>query len=91
MNLYIAQRSDQPKLFKVAASDKAYISCGMLQKGHCFTVELVIIFCGAGEYVSLVHLATDSKRVAGDWFAVSLKDACNAVCAVLAEELVHAC
>ena len=90
MDLYIAQRSDQPKLFKVAASDNAYVSCGMLQKGHCFNVEPVAIFCGAGDCVSLVHLAIESKRVAGDWFAVSLKEACNAVCVVLAEELVPA-
>ena len=91
MNLYIAQRSDQPKLFEIAASDNAYINCGMLQKGHCFTVEPVIIFCGAGDCVSLVHLAIESKRAAGDWFGVSLKDASDAVCVVLAEELVRAC
>ena len=89
--MYIAQRSDQPKLLKVAASNNAYISCGVLQKGHCFNVEPVAIFCGAGDCVSLVHLAIESKRVAGDWFAVSLKEACGAVCTVLAEELVHAC
>jgi hypothetical protein len=54
-------------------------------------VEPVAIFCGAGDCVSLVHLAIESKRVAGDWFAVLLKEACDAVCKVLAEELVHAC
>ena len=54
-------------------------------------MEPVIIFCGAGDCASLVHLAIESKRVAGDWFAVSLKEACDAVCVVLAEELVHAC
>ena len=91
MDLYTAQSGDQPKLFKVAASDNAYISCGMLQKGHCFNVEPVATFCAAGDCVSLVHLAIESKRVAGDWFAVSLKEACGAVCKVLAEELVHAC
>ena len=91
MDLYIAQRSDQPKLFKVAASDNAHISCGVLQKGHCFNVEPVAIFCGAGDCVSLVHLAIESKRVEGDWFGVSLKEACDAVCKVLAEELAHAC
>ena len=89
-DLYLAVRSDRPGIIMVAASENAYCSCAALQAGHCFTVRPLAIFCGAGDCVSLVHLAIESKRVAGDWFAVSLKDACNAACTVLAEELVPA-
>ena len=89
-DLYLAVRSDCPGILKVAASDNGYCSCAALQAGHCFTVRPVAIFCYVGEYVSLVHAALESKGLAGDWFAVSLREACDAVSRVLAEELAHA-
>ena len=89
-DLYVAGRSDRPGVLKVAASDNAYCSCSALQAGHCFTVRPLAIFCDAGECVSLVHAELESKRLAGDWFAVSLREACDTVSRVLAEELAHA-
>ena len=68
----------------------AYCSCGALQADRCFTVRPVAIFCYVGEYVSLVHEALESKRLAHDWFEVSLREACDTVSRVLVEELVHA-
>ena len=88
-DLYLAVRSDRPGIIKIAASDNAYCSCGALQADHCFTVPPLAIFCGAGEYVSLVHAALESKRLAGDWFAVSLREACDTVSRVLADELAR--
>ena len=90
-DLYLAVRSDCPGVLRISASDNAYMSCAALQAGHCFTVRPLAIFCGAGECVSLVHAAFESKRLAGDWFVVSLPEACDTVSRVLAEELVHAC
>ena len=89
-DLYLAVRSDCPGVLKVAASENAYCSCGAPQAGHCFTVRPVAIFCYVGEYVSLVHAALETKRLAGDWFALPFKEACDAVRTVLAEELAHA-
>ena len=89
-DLYVALRSDRPGVLKISASDNAYISCEALQTDHCDTVRPVAIFCYVGENVSLVHEALESKRLAGDWFVVSLREACDTVSRVLAEELVHA-
>ena len=88
--LYLAVRSDCPGVLRISASDNTYISCAALQADHCFTVRPVAIFCYVGEYVSLVHAALESKRLAHDWFAVSLREACGTVSRVLAEELVRA-
>ena len=82
-DLYLAVRSDRPSILKVAASDNGYCSCAALQAGHCFTVRPLAIFCDAGECVSLVHAAFESKRLAGDWFTVSLSEACKTICRVL--------
>ena len=89
-DLYVAGRSDLPSALKVAASDNAYCSCAALQAGHCFTVRPLAIFCDAGDCVSLVHAELESRRLAGEWFAVSLREACDTVSRVLAEELAHA-
>ena len=88
-DLYVALRSDRPGVLKISASDNAHISCEALQAGHCFTVRPVAIFCYVGENVSLVHEALESKWLADDWFEVSLREACDTVSRVLAEELVH--
>ena len=82
-DLYVAARSDRPGILKVAASDNAYCSCAALQAGHCFTVRPLAIYCDAGDYVSLVHAALQTKRLAGDWFAISLSEACKTICRVL--------
>jgi hypothetical protein len=89
-DLYVAGRSDRPGVLKVAASDNGFCSCAALQAGHCFTVRPLAIFCDAGECVSLVHAELESRRLAGDWFAVSLREVCDTVSRVLAEELAHA-
>jgi hypothetical protein len=88
-DLYVALRGDCPGVLRISASDNAYISCEALQTDHCFTVRPVAIFCYVGENVSLVHEALESKRLANDWFEVSLREACDTVSRVLAE-LVHA-
>ena len=82
-DLYVAVRSDRPSVLKVAASDNAYCSCAALQAGHCFTVRPLAIFCDAGECVSLVHAELESRRLAGDWFTISLSEACKTICRVL--------
>ena len=87
-DLYVAVRSDCPGALRISASDNAYLSCEALQAGHCFTVRPVAIFCYVGEYVSLVHAALESKGLAGDWFAVSLREVCDAISRVLADEAV---
>ena len=89
-DLYLATRSDRPGIIMVAASENAYCSCAALQARHCFTVRPLAIFCNAGEHVSQVHAALESKRLAGDWFTVSLEDACDAVCIALADEVARA-
>ena len=89
-DLYLAVRSDCPGVLRISASDNACISCAALQAGRCFTVRPLAIFCDAGECVSLVHAELESRRLAGDWFAVSLREACDTVSRVLAEELAHA-
>ena len=82
-DLYVAGRSDRPGILKVAASDNAYCSCAALQAGHCFTVRPLAIFCDAGECASLVHAELESRRLAGDWFTISLSEACKTICRVL--------
>jgi len=89
-DLYLAVRSDCPGVLRISASDNAYLSCEALQTGHCFTVRPVAIFCYVGEYVSLVHAALESKRLANDWFAVSLREACDTVSRALADEVARA-
>ena len=89
-DLYVAGRSDCPGILKVAASDNGFCSCAALQAGDCFTVRPLAIFCDAGECVSLVHAELESRRLAGDWFAVSLREACDAVSRVLADEVARA-
>ena len=89
-DLYLAVRSDCPGTLRISASDNTYISCEALQAGHCFTVRPVAIFCYVGEYVSLVHAALESMRLANDWFAVSLREACDTVSRVLADEVARA-
>ena len=89
-DLYVAVRSDCPGVLKVAASDNGYCSCPALQAGHCFTVRPLAIFCDAGDCVSLVHAELESRRLAGDWFAVSLREVCDAVSRVLADEVARA-
>ena len=73
-------RSDDPSILKVSSSDNAYMSCETLQKGHCFTVEPVVIFAEAGDYQDVVHKALEQWKVSGDWFVISLSEACNAIC-----------
>ena len=90
-DLCVALRSDYPGVLRISASDNIYISCETLQADHCFTVRPLAILCNAGEHVSQVHAAFESKRLAGDWLAVSLREACDTVSCVLAEELAHAC
>ena len=89
-DLYVAPRSDYPGVLRISASDNIYISCEALQADHCFTVRPLAIFCNAGEYVSLVHAAFESKRLAGDWFVVSPREACDTVSRVLADEVARA-
>ena len=88
-DLYVAVRSDCPGVLRISASDNTYISCAALQADRCFTVRPVAIFCYVGEYVSLVHAELESRRLAGDWFAVSLREACDTVTRVLADELAR--
>ena len=87
---YVAVRRDCPDVLRISASENTYCSGAALQAGHCFTVRPLAIFCDAGECVSLVHAELESRRLAGDWFAVSLREACDTVSRVLAEELAHA-
>ena len=89
-DLYVAVRIDCPGALGISASDNTYTSCEALQAGHCFTVRPVAIFCYVGEYVSLVHAALESKRLANDWFAVSLREECDSVSRVLADDLARA-
>ena len=89
-DLYSATKSDRPGVLRISASDNAYMSCAALQAGHCFTVRPLVIFCDAGECVSLVHAELESRRLAGDWFAVSLREACDTVSRVLADEVARA-
>ena len=89
-DLYLAVRSDCPGVLRISASDNTYCSCAALQAGHCFTVRPLAIFCDAGECASLVHAELESKRLANDWFAVSLREACDTVSRVLADEVARA-
>ena len=82
-DLYVAVGSDCPGALRISASDNAYMSCAALQAGHCFTVRPLAIFCDAGECASLVHAELESRRLAGDWFTISLSEACKTLCRVL--------
>ena len=76
MDLFVARRSDRPELLMVSCSDNAVITCEEMQRGYCLTVEPVVIFRGAGECDSVVRKTIEQWKVFGDWYEMTLDDAC---------------
>ena len=83
MDIYVATRSDRPDLLMVGSSDNASISCELMQRGYCLTVEPVVIFCGAGEHDRVVYKALEQWKVFGGWYEMTLDDAYRVICRTL--------
>ena len=83
MDLFVARRSDRPDLLMVGSSDNAVMTCELMQRGYCLTVDPVVIFRGAGEYDSVVRKTIEQWKVFGDWYEMTLDDACWVICRTL--------
>jgi hypothetical protein len=83
MDIYVATRSDRPDLLMVGSSDNASISCELMQRGYCLTVEPVVIFCGAGQSDRVVYKALEQWKALGGWYEMTLDDACQVICRIL--------
>jgi hypothetical protein len=83
MDIYVATRSDRPDLLVVGSSDNASISCELMQRGYCLTVEPVVIFCGAGKSDRVVYKALEQWKIFGGWYEMTLDDACRVICRTL--------
>jgi hypothetical protein len=83
MDLFVATRSDRADLLMVGSSANAYKSCELLQRGYCLTVDPVVIFCGAGEYESVVRRAIEQWKYVGGWCEMTLGEACGVICRTL--------
>ena len=82
-DLYLAIRSDRRGIVKIGRSDNPYRRCDSLAASHCFRVLPAVVYPGAGSCEAAVHSVLGSTRVEGgpgrEWFAVTLKQASDAV------------
>lgn len=45
----------------------------------------VVIFANAGDCDEAIHKALEQWRVRGDWYAISMQEACHEICRALAK------
>ena len=80
MDLYIATRTDAPHLLKVGRSTNTRDRCRQLQTGHCFKIQVLAIFRGAGACERPVHRALRDYRLGNsEWFCVDMLTAVEAI------------
>ena len=80
MDLYIATRTDAPHLLNIGRSSNTRDRCRQLQTGHCFTIQVLAIFRGAGACERPVHKALRDFRLGtSEWFCVDMLTAVETI------------
>ena len=86
-HLYVMSRSDRTDIFKVGRSNDPAVRARYLGEGHCFVVECLMSFDGAGIHEAEVHRQLASYRViqgnGKEWFKCSLDHIHNTIKSVI--------